>query len=78
MERSGLGIPRVQVRRSPVAQSMEPLRDSGFPRRHPPIPAMERIRDLDGAHIRARRLPYDIAWEYGEGFEAAGLACPPT
>ncbi len=52
---------------------MEPLRDSGFPRLDPPIPAVERIRDLDVAHIRARGLPYDIAWEHGDVFEAAGL-----
>ena len=53
--------------------ALEPLRDPGFPRLDPPIPAVERIRDLDIAHIRARGLPYDIAWEYGEVFQAAGL-----
>jgi SAM-dependent methyltransferase len=53
--------------------AMEPLRDPGFPRFDPPVPAVERIRDLDVAHIRARGLPYDIAWEYGEVFAAAGL-----
>jgi hypothetical protein len=52
---------------------MEPLRDPGFPRFDPPVPAVERIRDLDVAHIRARGLPYDIAWEYGDVFAAAGL-----
>ena len=53
--------------------AMEPLRDPGFPRFDPPVPAVERIRDLDVAHIRARGLPYDIAWEYGDVFAAAGL-----
>jgi hypothetical protein len=52
---------------------MEPLRDQGFPRVDPPVPAVERIRDLDVAHIRTRELPYDLAWEYGEVFAAAGL-----
>jgi hypothetical protein len=37
------------------------------------VPAAERIRDLDVAHIRARGLPYDLAWEYGDVFAAAGL-----
>jgi SAM-dependent methyltransferase len=53
--------------------AMEPLRDEGFPRFDPPIPAVNRIRDLDVAHIKARGLPYDIAWEYGDVFAAAGL-----
>jgi SAM-dependent methyltransferase len=53
--------------------AMEPLRDTGFPRIDPPVPAVERIRDLDVAHHRARGLPYDIAWEYGEVFAEAGL-----
>ena len=53
--------------------AMEPLRDAGFPRFDPPVPAVERIRDLDVAHIRARGLPYDIAWEYGYVFATAGL-----
>jgi hypothetical protein len=57
----------------PVATLRAVMRDSGFPRLDPPIPSVERIRDLDVAHIRARGLPYDIAWEYGEVFEAAGL-----
>jgi hypothetical protein len=34
---------------------------------------VDRIRDLDVAHIRARGLPYHIAWEYGYVFDAAGL-----
>jgi SAM-dependent methyltransferase len=53
--------------------AMEPLRDQGFPRFDPPIPAVERIRELDIAHLRARGLPWDLAWEYGDVFPAAGL-----
>jgi SAM-dependent methyltransferase len=53
--------------------AMEPLRDQGFPRYDPPVPALERIRELDLAHLRARGLPWDLAWEYGEVFPAAGL-----
>jgi SAM-dependent methyltransferase len=53
--------------------AVEPLRDPDFPRLDPPVPAVDRIRDLDVAHIRARGLPYDIAWEYGDVFKAAGL-----
>ena len=47
---------------------MEPLRDPGFPRIDPPVPAVERIRDLDLAQVRARGLRYDLAWEYGDAF----------
>jgi hypothetical protein len=52
--------------------AIEPLRDPGFPRFDPPVPAAERVRDLDVAHIRARGLPYDIAWEYADVFARAG------
>ena len=34
--------------------AIEPLRDAGFPRFDPPIPAVERIKELDVAHIRHR------------------------
>jgi hypothetical protein len=37
------------------------------------VPAVERIRDLDLAQVRARGLRYDLAWEYGDAFAAAGL-----
>jgi SAM-dependent methyltransferase len=53
--------------------AVEPLRDPGFPRYDPPVPAVKRIIELDIAHLRHRGLPYDIAWEYGAVFRAAGL-----
>src|SRR5438045_98726 len=71
--RAGLGPVMRLMRPGGRIIALEPLRDPGFPRLDPPIPAVERIRDLDIAHIRARGLPYDIAWEYGEVFQAAGL-----
>ena len=53
--------------------AIEPLRDAGFPRYDPPVPAVKRIIELDIAHLRHRGLPYDIAWEYADVFRAAGL-----
>jgi SAM-dependent methyltransferase len=47
-----------------VAQ--DPLRDAGFPRFDPPFPALERIKELDIAHLRHRGLAYDVAWDYAE------------
>ena len=54
--------------------AMEPLRDDCFPRFDPPVPAVERIKQLDIAHLRHRGLPYDVAWDYAEVFRAAGLS----
>lgn len=54
-----------------VAQ--DPLRDKGFPRFDPPLPNLDRIRDLDIAHLRQRGLSHDVAWEYADVCAAAGL-----
>jgi SAM-dependent methyltransferase len=54
-----------------VAQ--DPLRDDGFPRFDPPVPAVERIKELDIAHLRHRGLAYDVAWDYADLCAQAGL-----
>jgi SAM-dependent methyltransferase len=53
--------------------ALDPLRDQGFPRLDPPLPQLERIRDLDIEHLRLRGLAHDVAWEYAELCVAAGL-----
>jgi SAM-dependent methyltransferase len=53
--------------------ALDPLRSTCFPRLDPPLPAVERIIELDIAHLQRRGLAWDVAWEYGDLCERVGL-----